>query len=170
VEAWSFELELSRPPTGVEIDALYEAGLDDATVATRTLGVDREAPSLLDAVVSVLQQLAAVADLHAVALVDDDAVTLQEAGQRLAGVRSAESLRQHAAGARGSGGFPRPVMEAGKVSLYSWGAVLGYLRGLGDDVPQRSPERALIDRALRLHHEAMVAGQGEAVGRLLAAA
>lgn len=171
MDTWNFQLRLNRVPTDDEIDALYDAGLDDAAVNGVLLDVDREAPTLLEAVTSALVQVRVVDGLHAVGLLDDDAVTLSDAAQRIKGVRSAESLRLLAMGERGPGGFPLPLVDTGKVRVYSFQEILRFLREeLGDPVKEADPDRALYDRVLRLHSEAQAAGKTEAVGRLLAAA
>jgi hypothetical protein len=170
METWNFHLRLNRIPTDDEIDALYDAGLDDAAISGATIDVDREAADLLEAITSALVQIRAVPGLYAVGLLDDDAVTLTDAAQRLDGVRTAESLRLLANGTRGMGGFPEPLVDTGKIRVYSFIAILRYLRTLGDPVKEPDPDRALYDRALRLRAEAVRAGRADAVERLLASA
>jgi hypothetical protein len=65
---WSFTLRLNRAPTDDEVDALYEAGLDDTGIAGETLTVDREADSLLRAIASAAADVRAVPGLRAVAV------------------------------------------------------------------------------------------------------
>lgn len=169
METWNFQLRLNRTPTDDEIDVLYEAGLDDAAISGTTIDVDREAGSLLEAITSALLQIRTVPGLHAIGLLDDDAVTLTDAAQRLGGVRTAESLRLLANGERGGGGFPAPIADTGKIRVYSFMAILRYLRLMGDPVREPDPGRSLYNRALQLHHEAQLAGQASAVERLLEA-
>lgn len=173
METWNFQLKLNRPVTDDEIDALYDAGLDDAAISSSGIvDIDREASSLFEAVISAVSQVRLVKGLRAVALVEDDAVTLTDAAQRLGGVRSAESLRLLAEGKRGTGGFPTPIVDTGKIRVYSWVQITEHLAKIGDLVPQVDADVALANWALRLHTEAVKAGPGrvEAVERLFEAA
>lgn len=173
METWNFQLKLNRPVTDDELDALYEAGLDDAAISSSGVAdIDREAPSLLEAIISAVTQVRTVKGLRAVALVEDDAVTLTDAAQRLGGVRSAESLRLLAEGRRGAGNFPMPIADTGKIRVYSWVQITEHLAKLGDLVPRVDADAALANWALRLHSEAEKAGPGrvEAVERLFEAA
>lgn len=134
MHTWNFQLRLNRTPNDDEVDALYEAGLDDAAVSGDLLDVDREASTLIDALTSALSQIKTVLGLHAVARVDDDPVTLTDAAQRLQGIRTAESLRLLAEGKRGPGGFPAPFVDTGKIRVYSWSQIAVHLQNLGDPV------------------------------------
>ncbi|HEX3779913.1 MAG TPA: hypothetical protein VHX38_09605 [Pseudonocardiaceae bacterium] len=159
---WNFQLRLNREPTEDEIDALYEAGLSDAGIEGTLVDVDREATNLLAAVTSVVADIRAVAGLRAIAVENDDAVTLSDAAQRLGGRRTGESLRLLAEGKRGPGGFPRPVADTGKVRVYSWTEITNWLREtLGEKVPDANPHLALADRALRLAERAAHGGKAE---------
>jgi hypothetical protein len=170
METWNFQLRLNRIPTDDEIDTLYEAGLDDAAISGAVVDVDREADSLLEAITSALVQIRSVSDLRAIGMLDDDAVTLSDAAQRLHGVRTAESLRLLANGERGAGGFPAPIVDTGKIRVYSFIAILRFLKLSGDPVKEPDPERALYGRVLQLLHEAQDAGRTQDVEKLLHAA
>lgn len=148
---WSFQLRLNRMPTEADVDALFEAGLDDASVADTVVDVDREAPTLLAAVTSAASDVRKVSDLRPVGATCDDAVTLRDAAARLRGTRSAESLRLLAEGKRGPGGFPLPIVDTGNIRVWSWAEVSSWLRdAVGDDVPGADPDLVLADAALRL--------------------
>jgi hypothetical protein len=123
-QVFSFSLILADP---VEInseieDALFEAGCEDALLGTRCgvayLDFDRRAKSLSDAIQT------AIRDVHQagfqVARVEpDDIVNSAEIARRTG--RSRESIRQLVSGARGPGGFPRPVSSITKASpLWNW--------------------------------------------------
>lgn len=162
MSTWNFQLRLNREPAEEEFDALFEAGLSDAGFEGSLADVDREAPSLLEAVSSVADQIRAVPGLRAVGVETQDAVTLGDAAQRL-GRRTAESLRLLADGKRGPGGFPRPLVDTGKVRVYSWAEITAWLReALGEDVPDASRDLMLADHALRLADEAERAGRTQA--------
>ncbi|HEY0804058.1 MAG TPA: hypothetical protein VGD84_03290 [Pseudonocardiaceae bacterium] len=168
---WNFQLRLNREPTEDEFDALYEAGLSDAGIEGTLVDVDREAPTLLAAISRAAKQVRTVHGLHAVGLETADAVTLADAAARL-GRRTPESLRLLAEGKRGPGGFPPPIVDTGKVRVYSWAEISAWLReALGEDVPVASHELVLADQALRLADRAQRGGKAEveAVRHLLGA-
>jgi hypothetical protein len=173
METWNFQLKLNRAVTDEEMDQLYEAGLNDAAITSGGIvDVDREAPSLLEAVISAVAQVRAVKGLFAVMLLEDDAVTLTDAAQRLGGVRTAESLRLLAEGRRGPGTFPAPIADTGRIRVYSWAQISEFLAELGDEVPRVDSDLTLANWTLRLHAEAARVGPDrvEAIERLFEAA
>lgn len=123
---YAFELNFSGPPGENVIDALYEAGWDDALVAFDPVtGGDgwatfhREAPSALQAVVSAIRQgrKAGVEPLG----VTEDFVTLSEIAERTG--RTVGAVDHWVTGRRGPGEFPEPRVPRPRVSLYSWAEV-----------------------------------------------
>lgn len=71
-----FTLILAREPSGDELDALFDAGCDDAMFGT-TAGVahaqfDREADTLADAIMSAIESVESVAGLRVVRVEPDD--------------------------------------------------------------------------------------------------
>ena len=50
---WSFEIRLNMAPSDEDIDALFEGGLDDCSIAGDLIYCNREAAGLLGAVASV---------------------------------------------------------------------------------------------------------------------
>jgi hypothetical protein len=169
---WTFQVTLNRDPTDDEIDALYEAGLDDCAVVESRDGsgwlmCDREADDLMEAILSVLVQIREVEGLWAVGVGQGDGVTLGDAARRHGG-RTQASLRQLAAGQRGPGGFPEPVIEADNISVYSWAEVSDWLRTeMGDDIPQVDRSLALADAAVKLACRARIMHRESEVRRLL---
>lgn len=125
MRVWSFTLRLNRVPAPDELDALYEAGLDDAVPEGDLLHVDREEGTLVDAVWSAAREVATVPSLHAVRLERDDAVTLRDIAQRLG--RTYESVRLLAEGSRGPGGFPAPLLDTTAGRIWSWHDVAAWL-------------------------------------------
>ena len=91
------------------LDALYEAGCDDATVGrvgdVQYLDFDRDAAGFGEAVTSAMRDVeSAVPSARVVQLEPDDLVTMAEIAQRTG--RTRESVRLLIAGERGPGGFP----------------------------------------------------------------
>lgn len=175
---WSFTVLLDRGPSDAEFDAMCEAGLDDGGVSSgpgeNYIDMDREAPSLFEAIISTVR------DLHAaggprpigISLEESDGMTLSDISYRLRGARTTESLRLLAAGKRGPGGFPRPLLDTGNLRIYSWAEVSTWLHDvLGDEVPEPRPDVAttlrLADNALRLLEAARAAGHNESLRLLL---
>ncbi len=116
-----FTLVLDRTPTEDELDALFDAGLDDSTpeFGPRTvpvLHVHRNADSLATAVVGAVAQ-AEAAGLEVVGVRTEDLVTLKTIAARTS--RTYEAVRRLANGERGPGGFPAPMSGDG-YALYSW--------------------------------------------------
>jgi hypothetical protein len=159
--SWNFQLRLNREPTEAEFDALYEAGLSDSGIEGTLIDIDREAPNVLLAIASVVQQIRTVPGLRAVGVETQDAVTLADAAQRL-GRRTAESLRLLAEGKRGPGGFPTPIVDTGRLRVYSFAEITTWLHeALGEEVPSVSRELVLADRALQLIDKAQRGGKAD---------
>jgi hypothetical protein len=130
MSSYEFSLRLNREVTGAEVEALYEAGCSDAAVETGPLGAmiefDREAPSLAAAITAAVRDVEKIPGLRAVGLACDSMVTLLGISER-AGV-SREAVRLWAAGLRGPGGFPRPVMiTPGGENIWEWEQVAPWL-------------------------------------------
>ncbi|MBB5775196.1 hypothetical protein [Nonomuraea jabiensis] len=168
---WDFRVTLNRAPTRDELNALFEAGLDDCTVSGDKDGsiyvlCDREADSMLDAIASVIAQIKTVPGLWPIAVGEDDGVTLGDAARRHGG-RTQASLRQLAAGQRGPGGFPAPLIEADNIRLYSWAEISEWLRTrMGDDIPPENPDVALADALVRLNCRARAAHREDGLRHL----
>lgn len=116
-----FAFVLDHPASDEEIDALYDAGCDDATPEREDGGrtflhFDREAETLAEALVSALQDVEKTT-LRVVSVRSDDLVSPREIADRTG--RSYESVRLLANGQRGPGGFP-PPMSDDSWALYSW--------------------------------------------------
>lgn len=132
--SYEFALRLNREVTDDEIDALYEAGCDDAGIETGPLGAvadfTRDAPSLAHAIASAARDIEKVPGLRAVGVRCDNMVNLQGIAER-AGV-SREAVRLWAAGARGAGGFPKPVLiTPGGEQVWDWEQVAPWLENRG---------------------------------------
>ena len=131
----NFTVRLDHAPSDDDFDVLYDAGLDDCLPVAGPGGhgqlmVAREADTLVDALLSVVSQLA-TAGFQAVGVESDDLVNQTAIGQRAGRTRASVSLL--AAGKRGPGGFPAPVSE-GPHPLYSWAAVREWFRSqYGDE-------------------------------------
>lgn len=121
--------------------ALFEAGCDDALLASRDgviyLDFDREAPSFREAVLSAIADVARAA--FTVARVEpDDLVTAAEIARRAG--RSRENIRQLIRGTRGPGGFPPPVGGVTSRSpIWRWAQVAEWLTARAHLDPAAAP-------------------------------
>ncbi|MDN5861438.1 MAG: hypothetical protein L0H84_22780, partial [Pseudonocardia sp.] len=113
--------------TDEQLDALFDAGCDDATFSIERDGIvlgffDREAQTQEDAVLSAIDDVER-ADIGARVLriaQDDDWLTASEIARRVG--RSRQNLGQLVRGDRGPGGFPAPVAREGLTNpLWAWG-------------------------------------------------
>jgi hypothetical protein len=121
--SYEFALKLNREVTDDEIEALFEAGCDDAGIETGPLGTVadfiREAPSLAEAIATAALDIDKVPGLRAVGVRCDNMVTLLDIAKRT-GV-SREAARLWATGDRGPGKFPVPVMvTTGGEKIWDW--------------------------------------------------
>ncbi|GAA3428177.1 helix-turn-helix transcriptional regulator [Streptosporangium sandarakinum] len=127
---YSFELHFTAPAGEEMIDALYEAGWDDATVSLDpgeggpgVASFDRESSTAVEAVASAIAQgRAAGVEITGAS---EDLVTLAEIAERTG--RSFATADHWAAGRRGPGGFPAPKVRRPRVSLWSWAEVVTWL-------------------------------------------
>lgn len=131
---YCFEVSFTAPPGEHVIDALYEAGWDDATVsldpAVGGPGVaafDREADSAVAAIASAIRQGRAAG--VTITGVGEDLVTLTEIADRVG--RTVATVDHWATGRRGPGTFPEPRIRRPRASLYSWAQVAEWLREHG---------------------------------------
>ena len=127
---YSFELHFLAQPGEETIDALYEAGWDDALVSwdpdaggPGMAAFDREADLAVDAVTSAIRQgRSAGIELTGIT---EDLVALSEVAERVE--RSFSAVDHWAAGRRGPGDFPEPRVRRPRVSLYSWAEIVMWL-------------------------------------------
>ena len=127
---WTFRLTLAGIAlTDEEMDALFEAGCDDATFSLERDGTvlgffDREADRQEDAVLSAIHDVESAAIGVRVLRVtqDDDWLTASEIAERVG--RTRQSIGLLIRGDRGPGGFPAAVARPGSRNpLWSWAEV-----------------------------------------------
>ncbi len=112
------------------IDALFEAGCDDALVG-RAEGIqyvefDREAARLDDAILSAVADVEKVPGVTVARIADAGLVSMADIAARTG--RTREGVRLLTAGARGPGGFPPPVTDPrGRYRLWRWSEVERWL-------------------------------------------
>lgn len=113
------------------VDALFEAGCDDATPSLRFgrvyLDFTREAPSLKDAILSAIRDVGRAQIGATVLCVDDgDLVSQAEIARRIK--RTRQQVGQYVSGKRGPGNFPGPVQGvADGPSVWRWSEAASWL-------------------------------------------
>jgi hypothetical protein len=119
-------------------DRLYEQ-FDDVLIGGRNgqafIEYDREAPSLVDAVIAALHDLERTTGFRVLRVEPDELVSLSAIAARVG--RSVESIRLLSEGKRGPGGFPAPVAHIdAKTRLWDWSAVCAWWNeNIGDAGP-----------------------------------
>ena len=135
-----------------QIDALHEAGCDDATFGARDGApyalFDREAGSFSEALRSAVHNLLkALPQLRVVRVEPDDLVTMATIAKRSG--RTRESIRLLANSDRGPGDFPSPVAYVDeKTRLWHWPDVAHWLREHGKAKVVIDPEAADLVAAM----------------------
>jgi len=129
------------------VDALFETGFDDATIARvgsiQYLDFDREAESFADAVFTATENLeSAVPGIRVVHLEPDDLVTMSEIAERVG--RTRESVRLLISGDRGPGWFPAPATHfRRRQRMWRWQEVaIWFAEKLGEPQVVGDPGRA----------------------------
>src|SRR5260370_40192583 len=109
---YEFTLKLNREVKEAEIEALYEAGCDDAGIETGPLGTliqfDRKANSLAEAIATAVRDIEKVEGLRATGVACANMATLADIATR-AGV-SHEAARLWASRQRAPGTCPPPAL------------------------------------------------------------
>lgn len=141
------------------LDALFEAGCNDAGFAgpeadgTCNAEFDREADSLVDAVMSAIDALTqAIPGVRIHRVEPGDLVSLSAIASRTG--RTVESIRLLRDARRGPGGFPAPLGRMNEqTQVWSWSHVADWFRdALGQDVPRAGDAAflAALNHALQL--------------------
>jgi hypothetical protein len=135
MNTYEFTLRLNREVSKDEIEALYEAGCDDAGFETGPHGTlaqfDREARSLVEAILSAVRDVDKVGGLRAVGVACEDLVSLRDISERLG--KSREAVRTWARGKRGPKGFPAAALiTPGGEQLWDWVEVARWVNRRGD--------------------------------------
>ena len=139
------------------IDALYEAGCDDALIGRtdriQYVEFGRESAGLVEAVVSAVDDLERVEGVRVVRIADAGLVSMADVAARTG--RTREGVRLLVTGARGPGGFPPPVTDPrGRYRLWRWSDVERWLAAsLGEAAATEEDHLlAAINASLELRH------------------
>lgn len=156
VAEYDFELTISGELTDARVDALIDAGCDDATFSSRgnliLADFTRDAPTMLAAVISAIQAVETVDALEVLRVDPDELVWASEIAQRTG--RTRQSVGQLMKGQRGPGGFPPPATHATRNPLWRWSDVETWFAAYENRTPdtERSTVLAAINGALQARH------------------
>jgi predicted DNA-binding transcriptional regulator AlpA len=148
-----FGLTIRGELTDERLEALFDAGCDDTTFSTKDgltfAAFAREAPSLLDAILSAVQAVESVEGLEVLQVDPDELVWASEIAARTG--RSRQSIDQLVKGQRGPGGFPVPASHATRNPLWRWSEVERWFAAYEGRQPRadRSALIAAINGALQ---------------------
>ena len=159
MSTYHFTLIVDGPDmqSGAVIDALYEAGCDDAVIG-RTDGIqyiefDREAAGLVEAVLSAVADIERLDGVNVIRIADAGLVSMADIAARTG--RTREGVRLLVAGARGPGGFPPPANDPrSRYRLWRWSDVERWLAAsLGEETGAVEDHAlAAINASLELRH------------------
>jgi predicted DNA-binding transcriptional regulator AlpA len=166
-----FELTTQGKLTDARLDALFEAGCDDATFSTKGAltfaAFDREAPSLLDAILSAIAATESVDGLEVLHVDPDELVWASEIAQRTG--RTRQSIDQLIKGQRGPGDFPPPATHATRNPLWRWSEVETWFATSEGRTPdtERSLVLGAVNGTLQARHSYRGAGKPAPLRRAL---
>lgn len=170
---WQFVLLADQELTRDQLDGLFTRWGDLAVEQGGRRGAaevrfDRDAPTLLDAIVSGVRDLEAIGVGAVGVRDDDDLVTLPVIAERIG--RSCEAVRLWAAGRTGPGAFPAAVDAGLGIRFYRWSQVAPWLSAyLGTPVEDPEPVLTAVNLALQLRGLAPRVARMEVVRSLFTA-
>lgn len=137
------------------IDALFEAGCDDAAIgcsdSVQYVDFDREAEDFNGAILSAVDDLEKLDGVEVIRIADAGLASLADIAVRVG--RTRESVRLLARGARGPGGFPKPVTDPrSRYRLWRWTEVAHWFTERLDEHPEVAEDKltAAYNAALEL--------------------
>lgn len=140
----NFQLTINGALTDDRLDALVEAGCDDATFSSKGdltfADFDREAPTLLDAVTSAIADVETVPGLEVLHIDPDELVWAAEIAERTG--RTRQNVDQLIRGQRGPGRFPPPTSHATRNPLWRWSEAEAWFASYEGREPET--ERSLV--------------------------
>jgi hypothetical protein len=144
----------------VEVNALFVAGCDDATVSVRSgrvyMTFSRTSPSLKDAILSAIADVSSASIGAEVLRIDSCNLVTQAEIARRSG-RSRQVINQYILGTRGPGGFPPPACNiCDEAPLWYWCEVSYWLwenNMVKEDVVREAEQIDMINSVLELRHQ-----------------
>ena len=143
-----FEMTVQGDLTDDRLEALVNAGCDDATFSTKGsltfASFDRDAPTLLAAIISAVRDVESIDAFRVIRVDPDELVWASEIAERTG--RSRQSVEQLVKGRRGPGNFPAPASHSTRNPLWRWPEVETWFAAY--DGRPADTERAVIVSAL----------------------
>lgn len=168
---YHFELTILGRLDEACLDALFEVGCDDATFSTKgeliVADVDRQAATVLEAIISAIRDVESVDDLVVLRVDPDELVWASEIAERTG--RSRQSINQLIKGQRGPGGFPAPATHATRNPLWRWSDVEAWFAAYDSREPdtERSSVIGAINGALEARRSIRAAQEGASLREAL---
>ena len=140
-----FRLVVADPIDDEGADHLFEAGVDDGYPETgprgHSIGFDREARSLRQAVLSAIQEVEG-AGFEVLRVEPDEFVSASDVAERTG--RSRQSISALINGARGPGRWPRPVAGNVRSPVWRWSDVAAWFQRFDGSQEINEEEAALL--------------------------
>ena len=171
METYTFTLILDNAIGEAAADQLFDAGLDDAGIGgingEPCLDVDREAKSLLEAIVSAVRQVDSFEGVGVVRVDGEDLVSQTEIAERTG--KSRQAVNHWIKRDRHRSEFPPPAYGSQSRSpLWRWSDVGAWL-GSTDEVRERDRVIALVNATLLARNNARDERERETMGTILLA-
>jgi predicted DNA-binding transcriptional regulator AlpA len=140
-----FRLAVSDPIDDQGANRLFEAGVDDGSPETgprgHSIGFDREATSLREAVLSAIREVEE-AGFKVLRVEPDELVSASDIAERTG--RSRQSISALINGTRGPGAWPRPVAGNVRSPLWRWSDVQAWFQKFDRSQQVNEEEAALL--------------------------
>lgn len=140
-----FRLVVAEPIDDEGANRIYEAGVDDGYPETgpkgHSIGFEREATSLREAILSAIKQVER-AGFSVLRVEPDDLVSGADIAERTG--RSRQSISAFINGSRGPGDWPRPVAGNVRSPLWRWSDIQAWFEGYDGSQDVNQAEASLI--------------------------
>jgi predicted DNA-binding transcriptional regulator AlpA len=127
METYTFRLVVTDRIDDEDANRLFEAGVEDGFPESgpegHSIGFDRESDSLEAAVMSAIAEVES-ADFEVLRVEPDELVSAADIAPRTG--RSRQSISSLISGARGPGGWPRPVAGNVRSPLWRWSDIAAW--------------------------------------------
>jgi predicted DNA-binding transcriptional regulator AlpA len=127
METYTFRLVVTDRIDDEAANRLFEAGVEDGFPESgpegHSIGFDRESDSLEAAVMSAIAEVES-ADFEVLRVEPDELVSAADVAERTG--RSRQSISSLISGARGPGGWPRPVAGNVRSPLWRWSDIAAW--------------------------------------------
>lgn len=142
---YTFRLVVNDPIDVKGANRLYAAGADDGIPESgpqgHSIGFDRQAPSFQDAVLSAIDEVES-AQFEVLRVEPNEMVSVADIAEKTG--RSRQSVSSLVSGARGPGGWPRPIAGNVRSPLWRWSDVATWFENLDGSQAVNREEAAFL--------------------------